>query len=362
MRPPARPGGALRAGATTLAAASSGALFSFFSHLGQLDGRLGQRLQHCHLAGLAARQCGRHFRAAAAALTEDARARSAAEGQGRRDARTAGGGNERPDRAPPWMPRRARKAHPARRKQASGLRVPLGGDPSARCRGIVRCCAAVTRTPQEKPKPRSKSAERCTLFLRALCTFIVPLEPIPVPNSRVNCIPIVCSVSCFFYATMLLRRLLLLRAWPCGAAPCRRAASSSSSSPSQAAAGAGKLVASAAAAVADIPAGATVLVGGFGLCGIPETLIAALRSRPEVSGLTVVSNNAGVDDFGLGLLLRSRQIKRMISRCAGKPALSAAVARRRRRHRRKSPPPRAATSARTASLSGSTCRASSRWS
>ena len=106
---------------------------------------------------------------------------------------------------------------------------------------------------------------------------------------------------------MLLRRLLSLRAWPCGAA-LRRS--------SHAAAAAGKLVGSAAAAVADIPAGATVLVGGFGLCGIPETLIAALRSRPEVTGLTVVSNNAGVDDFGLGLLLRSRQIKRMISRCA----------------------------------------------
>ena len=116
---------------------------------------------------------------------------------------------------------------------------------------------------------------------------------------------------------MLLRRLLSLRAGPCGAAPSRRAASSSAQAAAAAAGPAGKLVASAAAAVADIPAGATVLVGGFGLCGIPETLIAALRSRPEVNGLTVVSNNAGVDDFGLGLLLRSRQIKRMISRCAG---------------------------------------------
>ena len=165
---------------------------------------------------------------------------------------------------------------------------------------------------------RALSAARFFFCAGYALTFIVPLEPISVPNSRVNCIPIVCSVFCFFYATMLLRRLLLLRAWPCGAAPCRRAASSSSSSPSsQAAAGASKLVASAAAAVADIPAGATVLVGGFGLCGIPETLIAALRSRPEVNGLTVVSNNAGVDDFGLGLLLRSRQNKRKLSRCAG---------------------------------------------
>jgi len=60
----------------------------------------------------------------------------------------------------------------------------------------------------------------------------------------------------------------------------------------------------------------TVAVGGFGLCGIPEALIAALRDS-GVQHLTAVSNNAGVDDFGLGLLLRSRQIRKMISSYVG---------------------------------------------
>ena len=62
-----------------------------------------------------------------------------------------------------------------------------------------------------------------------------------------------------------------------------------------------KIVDSASAAIADIPSGATITVGGFGLCGIPENLISALveRGADEVSGLTAVSNNAGVDDFGL---------------------------------------------------------------
>jgi putative ABC transport system permease protein len=60
----------------------------------------------------------------------------------------------------------------------------------------------------------------------------------------------------------------------------------------------------------------SLLVGGFGLCGIPENLISALRDKGS-NGLTVVSNNAGVDDFGLGLLLRTRQIKRMISSYVG---------------------------------------------
>uniref|UniRef100_A0A8D2H5F3 Succinyl-CoA:3-ketoacid-coenzyme A transferase n=1 Tax=Urocitellus parryii TaxID=9999 RepID=A0A8D2H5F3_UROPR len=72
-------------------------------------------------------------------------------------------------------------------------------------------------------------------------------------------------------------------------------------------------------AVKDIPDGATVLVGGFGLCGIPENLIAALL-KTGVRGLTAVSNNAGVDNFGLGLLLRSKQIKRMISSYVGENA------------------------------------------
>jgi len=69
-------------------------------------------------------------------------------------------------------------------------------------------------------------------------------------------------------------------------------------------------------AVKDIPTGSTLLVGGFGLCGIPENLIGSLLKRP-VNSLTLVSNNAGVDDFGLGLLLNNRQVKRMISSYVG---------------------------------------------
>lgn len=62
--------------------------------------------------------------------------------------------------------------------------------------------------------------------------------------------------------------------------------------------------------------GMTVMSGGFGLCGIPENLIVALRDS-GVRGITVISNNAGVDDFGLGLLLQTRQIKKMISSYVG---------------------------------------------
>ena len=62
--------------------------------------------------------------------------------------------------------------------------------------------------------------------------------------------------------------------------------------------------------------GMMVMSGGFGLCGIPENLIAALRDS-GVKGLTVISNNAGVDDFGLGLLLQTRQIRKMISSYVG---------------------------------------------
>jgi 3-oxoacid CoA-transferase subunit A len=62
--------------------------------------------------------------------------------------------------------------------------------------------------------------------------------------------------------------------------------------------------------------GMTIMSGGFGLCGIPENLIAALRDS-GVKGLTVISNNAGVDDFGLGLLLQTRQIKKMVSSYVG---------------------------------------------
>ncbi|MBI0380797.1 CoA transferase subunit A [Streptomyces albiflaviniger] len=77
-----------------------------------------------------------------------------------------------------------------------------------------------------------------------------------------------------------------------------------------------KVVDSAADAVADIPGGATLAVGGFGLCGIPSTLIAAL-ARTETAGLRVVSNNCGVDDWGLGLLLRAGRIARMTSSYVG---------------------------------------------
>jgi 3-oxoacid CoA-transferase subunit A len=78
-----------------------------------------------------------------------------------------------------------------------------------------------------------------------------------------------------------------------------------------------QVYADATQAVADIKSGSTLLVGGFGLCGIPENAIAALAARKEVTGLTVVSNNCGVDDFGLGLLLRNRQIKKMMSSYVG---------------------------------------------
>jgi 3-oxoacid CoA-transferase subunit A len=77
-----------------------------------------------------------------------------------------------------------------------------------------------------------------------------------------------------------------------------------------------KVVESAAKAVADIRDGMTVLAGGFGLCGIPELSIAALVAA-GVKDLTVVSNNCGVDDFGLGLLLRNKQIKKMVSSYVG---------------------------------------------
>lgn len=65
--------------------------------------------------------------------------------------------------------------------------------------------------------------------------------------------------------------------------------------------------------------GMTIMAGGFGLCGIPENLIAALRDS-GIKDLTVISNNAGVDDFGLGLLLQTRQIKKMVSTYVGENA------------------------------------------
>ena len=77
-----------------------------------------------------------------------------------------------------------------------------------------------------------------------------------------------------------------------------------------------KVMKSAREAVADVPSGATILAGGFGLCGIPENSIRALADL-GVKDLTIVSNNCGVDDFGLGILLRNRQIKKMISSYVG---------------------------------------------
>jgi 3-oxoacid CoA-transferase subunit A len=77
-----------------------------------------------------------------------------------------------------------------------------------------------------------------------------------------------------------------------------------------------KVVSSAAEAVARIHDGATLMVGGFGLCGIPENLIQALRDQ-GTRDLTVISNNAGVDEHGLGILLRSRQVRKMISTYVG---------------------------------------------
>ena len=77
-----------------------------------------------------------------------------------------------------------------------------------------------------------------------------------------------------------------------------------------------KIVKNAAEATSDIQSGMTLLVGGFGLCGIPENSIAALE-KMKINNLTIVSNNCGVDDFGLGLLLRQKQIKKMISSYVG---------------------------------------------
>jgi 3-oxoacid CoA-transferase subunit A len=77
-----------------------------------------------------------------------------------------------------------------------------------------------------------------------------------------------------------------------------------------------KRVVGADAAIARIEDGATILLGGFGLCGIPENLIAALR-RKGAKDLTLVSNNAGVDDFGIGLLLQTKQVKKMVASYVG---------------------------------------------
>lgn len=80
-----------------------------------------------------------------------------------------------------------------------------------------------------------------------------------------------------------------------------------------------KVVANAEEAIHDIKNGAVLMLGGFGLCGIPENSIAALV-KSGVSQLTCISNNAGVDDFGIGLLLQTRQVKKMISSYVGENA------------------------------------------
>ncbi|HEY1468684.1 MAG TPA: CoA transferase subunit A [Candidatus Acidoferrum sp.] len=81
-----------------------------------------------------------------------------------------------------------------------------------------------------------------------------------------------------------------------------------------------KRIASPDAAIANLRDGMAILMGGFGLCGIPENLIAAVR-RQGTKDLTIVSNNAGVEDFGIGLLLQNRQVKKMISSYVGENKL-----------------------------------------
>src|SRR6476659_1823295 len=80
-----------------------------------------------------------------------------------------------------------------------------------------------------------------------------------------------------------------------------------------------KVFSNAEEALHDISDGATIMLGGFGLCGIPENAISALVKK-RVSHLTCISNNAGVDDFGLGLLLKTKQIKKMMSSYVGENA------------------------------------------
>lgn len=80
-----------------------------------------------------------------------------------------------------------------------------------------------------------------------------------------------------------------------------------------------KVVANAEEAIRDIQDGAILMLGGFGLCGIPENCIAALVKK-GVCGLTCISNNAGVDDFGIGLMLKKKQVKKMVSSYVGENA------------------------------------------
>src|SRR5215813_11848536 len=81
-----------------------------------------------------------------------------------------------------------------------------------------------------------------------------------------------------------------------------------------------KRIISADNAIRDLKDGMTILMGGFGLCGIPENLIAAVQ-RKGTKNLTVVSNNAGVDGLGIGILLEKRQVKKMVSTCVGENKL-----------------------------------------
>src|SRR3970040_797272 len=81
-----------------------------------------------------------------------------------------------------------------------------------------------------------------------------------------------------------------------------------------------KVVASADEAIKEVRDGASIMMGGFGLCGVPENLIAAVR-RKGVKDLTVVSNNAGLSDAGIGLLLQTRQVKKMIATYVGENKL-----------------------------------------
>ncbi len=81
-----------------------------------------------------------------------------------------------------------------------------------------------------------------------------------------------------------------------------------------------KTVANAEVAVRKIPDGASILMGGFGICGIPENLIAALQ-RAGTKNLTVISNNAGTSDYGIGFLLRSKQVRKMVASYVGENKL-----------------------------------------
>ncbi|KAH0012480.1 beta ketoadipate:succinyl-CoA transferase, TR1, partial [Aureobasidium melanogenum] len=78
-----------------------------------------------------------------------------------------------------------------------------------------------------------------------------------------------------------------------------------------------KVYSSAEEAITDVKGDSTLLCGGFGLCGVPDTLINAVKNKPSIKGLTAVSNNAGIVGSGLGLLLESKQVKKMIASYVG---------------------------------------------